>query len=136
MDKSSSPDLKTSEPVSQSEQEALGLLQPLSRPSRRQKTWPGTVHSGEFLRSFTPPSYIIDGVVQQGYLYTLTGVSGSGKTFVALRLAAAIALGQPFGPHKTTQGGVVYLAGENFTDVQPRWAALAREMNFDPDTIP
>jgi hypothetical protein len=100
------------------------------------KNWPGTLSSGEFLRSYEAPAYIINRMAQQGYLYTITGVNSSGKTFVALRMAADVALGRNFGGKRTTQGAVLYLAGENYTDVQSRWAALAEQLRFDPETIP
>jgi hypothetical protein len=34
------------------------------------------------------------------------------------------------------QGRVLYLAGENYVDIQMRWIAMAQQMDFDPATIP
>jgi predicted transcriptional regulator len=34
------------------------------------------------------------------------------------------------------QGRVLYLAGENFVDIQMRWLAMAQQMDFDVTTIP
>lgn len=99
-------------------------------------TWPGLQTSKKFLEKFEPPDYLIDRILQRGYLYTATGMTGSGKTAVWLRIAAHVALGLPINGITVQQGTVLYLAGENPTDVQMRWAALAREMDFNPNTIP
>src|SRR5262245_31907814 len=49
--------------------------------------------SKQFVASFVPPDYIIDGLLQEGFLYSLTGATGAGKTAITLRLAASVALG-------------------------------------------
>ena len=65
----------------------------------------------------------------------MSGKTGSGKTAIALLLAASTALGRPIGDIAAEQGRVIYLAGENRVDVQMRWIALAQQMDFDPETI-
>jgi hypothetical protein len=91
--------------------------------------------SGEFIAGFVPPDYILDGLLQEGFLYSLTGQTGSGKTSVTLRLAASVALGAPFAGRETKKSRVLCLAAENPDDVRMRWIALAQHMVFDPDTI-
>ena len=54
--------------------------------------WPGIKSSKQFVAGFVPPDYIVDGLLQQGFLYSLTGATGAGKTCLTLRLAAS------FGP--------------------------------------
>src|SRR5205823_8267049 len=49
--------------------------------------------SQQFVAGFVPPDYIVDGLLQQGFLYSLTGATGAGKTCITLRLAASVALG-------------------------------------------
>lgn len=98
--------------------------------------WPGIDTSEKFLEKFIPPDYLIDRILQRGYLYTMTGMTGTGKTAVCLRLAAHVALGLSIGEAAVKKGHVLYLAGENHTDVQMRWAALAREMDFDYREMP
>ena len=88
--------------------------------------------SGEFVSNFVPPDYIVDGVLQEGFLYSLTGQTGSGKTSIMLRLAASIATGQQFAGRETKQRRVLYLAAENPLDVQMRWIALAQHVDFLP----
>jgi hypothetical protein len=105
--------------------------------------------SGQFIAGFVPPDYVVDGLLQQSFLYSLTGQTGAGKTSIALRLAASVALapiggGDPcvtqfidmtFGNRECKRGRVLYLACENPDDVRMRWIALAPRMGFDPDKI-
>ena len=49
--------------------------------------------SAEFVVGFVPPDYLIDGLLQRRYVYSLTGPTGSGKTAIALRIAIHVALG-------------------------------------------
>jgi hypothetical protein len=91
--------------------------------------------SEEFTRSFTPPNYLWDGILLQGYVYSYTARTGEGKTAVALALSAAIALGKEFSGHEVAQGRVLYFAGENPDDVRMRWIAMAQHKNFDADFI-
>jgi AAA domain len=72
--------------------------------------------SAEFIAGFVPPDYIVDGLLQQSYIYTLTGPTGSGKTAITLRLAASVALGIIFAGHETKKLRVLYLAAENPDD--------------------
>src|SRR5262249_41373342 len=91
--------------------------------------------SRNFVAGFVPPDYTVGGLLQQGFLYSLTGATGSGKTSITLRLAASVALGGEFAGRKTKRLRVLYLAAENPDDVQMRWIALAQHMGFDPDDI-
>jgi hypothetical protein len=91
--------------------------------------------SAEFVAGFIPPDYILDGLLQQGFLYSLTGQTGAGKTSITLRLAASVAAGKIFAGRETKKTRVLYLAAENPDDARMRWIALAPHMDFDPDTI-
>ena len=57
--------------------------------------------SGEFVKDFTPPDYLIDGLLQRHFIYSLTGPTGSGKTAMALRLGMHVALGLPLDKGKS-----------------------------------
>jgi hypothetical protein len=92
--------------------------------------------SAQFVKDFVPPDYVVDGILQRRFLYSLTGKTGSGKTAVVLLLAAYIALGRPIGDIETFQGPVLYLAGENPDDVRARWIAMSQQHEFDAATIP
>ena len=91
--------------------------------------------SAEFVKGFVPPDYLIDGIIQRRFIYALTGKTGSGKTALALLLAACVALGRALGNLRVKKGRVVYLCGENPDDVRMRWIGLAAEMQFDADAI-
>jgi hypothetical protein len=88
--------------------------------------------SAEFLAAYTPPAYLIDGIIQRGYLYSLTARTGHGKTAVALYMAQAIARGQDMHGCKVLPGTVLILAGENPDDVRARYFVLGKAYGFDP----
>jgi hypothetical protein len=91
--------------------------------------------SKEFVAGFVPPDYLVDGLVQEAFLYSLTGATGAGKTAITLRLAASVAMGVVFANRETKKRRVLYLAAENPVDVRMRWIALAQQMDFDANTI-
>jgi hypothetical protein len=93
-------------------------------------------HSAEFLQGFVPPDYILDGVLQRGFCYSMTAKTGTGKTAVAMCFSAHVATGRPLNGLSVAQGEVIYLAGENPTDIQMRWLGLTQEMKIDPATVP
>lgn len=97
--------------------------------------WPGLVSSGEMVRRFTPPDYCIDGIVQNGFIYSLTAATGTGKTAVLLLLSALKAQGASLAGRDVPKGRVVYFAGENPDDVIMRWIAAAHQTGFDLDEI-
>jgi AAA domain len=91
--------------------------------------------SKQFVVGFTPPDYLVDGMLQEGFLYSLTGATGAGKTAIALRLAASVALGAVFAGRETKRRRVLYLAAENPDDVRMRWIALSQHMDFDIEGV-
>jgi AAA domain-containing protein len=104
-------------------------------PDEPPKPAPLIKSSKEFVAGFVPPDYLVDGLLQESFLYSLTGATGAGKTAITLRLAASVALGVIFANRETKKRRVLYLAAENPADVRMRWIALAQQMDFDPDTI-
>ena len=90
--------------------------------------------SAEFLAGYTPPAYLVDGMIQRGYLYSLTARTGHGKTAVALYMAQCIARGQMMHGCKVLPGTVLVLAGENPDDVRARFFVLGKAYGFDPST--
>ncbi len=101
-------------------------------------TRPPTIHTtAGFLDSFRAPNYVIRPLLQEGFLYSLTAKTGVGKTSIALRLAMHVATGRDVGHFEVAKAGrVLFLAGENPTDIQMRVAALVRQMGLDAERIP
>jgi AAA domain len=91
--------------------------------------------SAEFVANFVPPDYVVVGLLQRRFFYSLTGATGAGKTAIMLVLAACAAQNLPFGGRETKKLRVLYLAAENADDVRMRWVALAQNMDFDIETI-
>ncbi len=90
--------------------------------------------SAEFVRGFVPPEYLVDGVLQRRFCYSMTAQTGVGKTTVAMLLSAHVAAGRRLGSLDVASGTVLYFAGENPTDIQMRWLGLTQEMKMDPET--
>lgn len=91
---------------------------------------PLIVRGDEFVRGYRPPEYLIDGMMQRGYLYSLTARTGHGKTAVSMLIAQAVARGTPVGDRFTLGGSVLFLAGENPDDVRARYMVLADHHGF------
>ncbi|MFQ6181661.1 AAA family ATPase [Sinorhizobium meliloti] len=102
------------------------------RPTR---AFPGIISSGQFVADFVPPDYLIDGIAQLRFIYSLTGMTGAGKTAVLLLLAYCVATGTEFCGLEVKKGRVVYSAGENPDDVKMRWIAMAEALDFDVNDI-
>jgi hypothetical protein len=91
--------------------------------------------SEQFIADFTPPAYLVDGIIQRGYLYSLTARTHHGKTAVAMFMAQCIARSEPMHGCTVTGGTVLILAGENPDDVRARFMVLAEFYGFDITTI-
>jgi hypothetical protein len=89
--------------------------------------------SGEFVSGFVPPDYLIDGILQRRFCYSLTAQTGVGKTAVAMLISALVSTGSNLGEFDVEKGSVLYFAGENPTDVQTRWLGLTYALRIDPN---
>jgi hypothetical protein len=76
-----------------------------------------------FVGGFVPPDYLLDGILQRRFVYSLTAQTGHGKTALALLIARLIGGSDPkaaLGRHAAEKGRVVYFAGENPDDLRMR----------------
>lgn len=78
--------------------------------------------------SAPPPRWLVKGVLPEAELVVMYGASGSGKSFLALDLAAALDQGVPWrGEIKTRQARVVYIAAEGAGGFRSRIRAWEHE---------
>jgi RecA-family ATPase len=77
------------------------------------RTGPLIIPSRDFVANYVAPQYLIEGIIQQRRIYSLTGKTGDGKTALQLYLAYLFATGAPLGKREVEQCRVLYLAGEN-----------------------
>ncbi len=89
----------------------------------------------EFVADFTPPDYLIDGILQRGYFYTLTAKTGHGKTAWGLLAGICTAAGIKLGERECRQGAVCFFAGENADDVRARLIAQLDHLGLDIDKV-
>ena len=87
------------------------------------------------MAGFTPPAYLVDGVLQRGYLYSLTARTGHGKTAVGMYVAQSIARGLPMHGREVKAGTVLLLAGENPDDIRARFLVLADAYGFKAEDL-
>ena len=75
---------------------------------------------------FTPPDELVEGVLTAGDGSVLYGDSNSGKTFLMIDMACAVARGVPWMGKRTEPGLVVYLAAESPASVRSRLQAYQK----------
>jgi len=76
--------------------------------------------AGELVKQPTPTEWLLTGWLERGACAMLIGAPASGKSFIALSVAACIATGHPWFGRRVRRGGVVYLCGEGHRGVQRR----------------
>ncbi len=105
-------------------------VSPVHTPKHRFEVVPANTFAGG-----KPPSWIVKGVLPEAELIVLFGESGSGKSFMALDLAGAIARGIPWRGHKVKQGRQVYIAAEGAGGFRNRLKAYAAAHELDLSTL-
>ena len=76
-----------------------------------------------FTGRFRPLSYLVEGMLQRGFIYALTGATSHAKSAIALALAELVASpdrNAMFGKHRVEKGRVLYFVGENPDDIRMR----------------
>ena len=91
--------------------------------------------SAEFVGGFLPPDYLIDGLLQRRYVYSLTAPTGAGKTCIALYIAMCVALGMKLAGLDVEKGRVLFFAGENPDDIRSRWIKLCEVMGQNSEDV-
>jgi hypothetical protein len=93
------------------------------------------VTAAQFLADVDEPVWLVDGLVQLGYLYALTAPTNHGKTAVSLVMAMCIAAGIPFADLPTVRGRVLLLCGENQDGFRLRMLATLDSLGLTPASI-
>jgi putative DNA primase/helicase len=102
------------------------LLANPKRPERRYKL----LAAGD-LMSIPPLRWLVRGVVPASGLCCIFGPSGSGKSFLALDMAAAVAAGAPWFGYRVTGAPVVYVALEGEAGIRQRAKAWQARRGHD-----
>ena len=103
--------------------EALAELLEAAKPPEPPPLPLGVVFADELPSDYNPPDELVQGVLTAGAGSMLYGDSNSGKTFLCIDMACAVARGVPWMGRKTEQGLVVYVAAESPASVRSRLQA-------------
>lgn len=93
------------------------------------------IPAAEFARG-AAPSWIVDGLLPRAELAVIYGESGSGKSFFALDLVAAISRGVPWRDLDVEQGRVVYVVAEGVGGFRSRLRAYAQQEDCALESLP
>lgn len=80
-----------------------------------------------------PVRYLVDGLLPARSFAAIFGKPGSYKSFAALYIAAMVATGREAFGRATTQGPVIYIAGEGGAGLKRRRDALMRQHDLPSD---
>jgi hypothetical protein len=92
--------------------------------------------TAQFVSTFIPPDYLIDGILMRGFVYALTGPTAHAKSAIALLVAELVGSTNKnamFGPHHVDKGRVLYFVGENPLDICMRVIGSHSQRFDDPD---
>ena len=87
------------------------------------------------LQQVTNPEWLIKDCIEQRSLIQVYGPPKSGKSFIAISMACAIASGKPFYGLKTSKKPVLYICGEGQRGVKRRLAAW-QQAQYDLTEVP
>jgi hypothetical protein len=92
----------------------------------------GFVNLTDFLKDDSRTQPVIWPMLERGYLYCFTGPKGNHKTGVAVAMALAVSTGGEFAPGMKVynKSRVLFMAGENPTDVKKRFQAIQHHLGM------
>ena len=74
----------------------------------------------DIMENIKEPDWLVDRCLERGTVASIFGAPKSGKSFIAIAMACAVASGKDFYGFDTKPATVLYLAGEGFTGVARR----------------
>jgi hypothetical protein len=89
-----------------------------------------------FLAAAREPRFLIDPIIQLGFLYTLTARSFHGKTTTMIYLSLCVAMRRAFAGLHTEQGQVAYFIGENPDEFAQKLAVACDFWGINPADLP
>lgn len=92
------------------------------------------VRASEFVEG-APPEWLIEGVLPQAELAMMFGESGSGKSFLAIDMAAAIARGVLWRNRPVKAGQVAYIVAEGVSGFRKRLQAYCSNVGVGMDDL-
>ena len=108
--------------------ERLHVEQPAQTTRKMRIEWFNTASALALSETNNP---LIADTLDEGALSVIYGESNSGKTFVALDKATAVATGMPWNGKATRRGLVVYVAAEGGKRIMRRLAALKKRYHAE-----
>ena len=84
-------------------------------------------HASEAIEQATVPKWVIKGICEEDSLIGIFGPAKSGKSFITVDMACCVATGKDYHEKKSTEGLVLYLAGEGHRGLSRRvlaWEAV------------
>lgn len=94
----------------------------------------------EFVRvgdlEYAEPDWIVDGIIEASSLALIFGDPGSGKSFIAIDLAACVATGTQFHGRDVASGAVFYIAGEGHSGLRRRFTAWEQGKSLSLNEAP
>jgi 5S rRNA maturation endonuclease (ribonuclease M5) len=120
------------------ELERLASEAPLHEPPLHEapNQFPPLLSLADFMATYETPDYIVDGILQRGRLYALTSPTSHGKTAVAQLIGIHVAAKRNIGNIEVAEGPIVFLAGENPSDLCVRMYAACQAYGLDPIKVP
>ncbi len=95
----------------------------------------GGVDVVEFVGGYRPPEWLVDDILQRGYVYALTAPTNHGKTAIITTLIISLAGKLRFAGRMVVPGNILVLAGENPDDFTGRLIATAQELGIDISSL-
>ena len=107
---------------------------PADAPAGKQAT-PLLYDAADWLAQEVRQEWIVDGLIQRGYLYTITSPTNHGKTAISLVMALCVASGKAFAGRVVLPGKVLILCGENPDGFRTRTKATLEDLGLEVGDI-
>jgi len=85
------------------------------------------IQVNDIMQNITAPKWVVKDICEEDSVVAIFGQPKSGKSFVTVDLACNIVLGRNWHGHETTQGSVVYLAGEGTRAISRRFLSWQQQ---------